>query len=393
MQYDFDTVISRIDTRSEKWDGLEQRFGTKDVLPMWVADMDFMSPPPVIEALRQRVEHGVYGYTIRTDSYFEAIVNWLQRRHQWNIEKEWIAHSPGVVPALSLIISTFAKPGDKVLIQSPVYHHFAHSIQAQGRIVQNNPLNLANGRYTMDFDNLEANIDDDVKLMILCNPHNPVGRVWTREELAKLGQICMRHNILVVSDEIHCDIVYKNHTHIPFASISEEIAQNSMTCIAPSKTFNLLGLQTSSIIIPNQRLREEFNQAMDRLSLCSPNLFGVVALEAAYRDGEDWLNQLLNYLEGNVDYLLQYIAEHLPQLRATRPEGTYLIWLDCRNLGLSMSELDKFMLQKARIALNEGYIFGGGGEGFMRMNIACPRSVLKQCLRQLSEAVGTLVNS
>ncbi len=390
MKYDFDQVISRANTACEKWDDLQNRFGVSDAIPMWVADMDFKSPPPVIEALRQRVEHGIYGYTYRPDSYAEAIVDWVKRRHHWPIDRKWIAHSPGVLAALSTIILTCSQPGDKVIIQTPVYHPFARTIKALGREVVNNPLHLENGRYTMDFADLEAKIDSTVKILVLCNPHNPVGRVWTGEELARLGQICIQNNILVVSDEIHCDVVYKGHKHIPFASIAEEFADHSITCIAPSKTFNLAGLQTSCIIIPNEKWRDRFNQSMNSLNIGSPNPFGILAAEIAYRDGEEWLEQVIDYLQGNLDFLIRYFQENIPQVKVIQPESTYLVWLDCRGLSVATDELDQFMLNKARVAMNEGFIFGEDGEGFMRMNIACPRSLLAKSLRQIEAAVHFL---
>lgn len=390
MKYNFDQEIRRLNTDCEKWDKLESQFGVKDVIPMWVADMDFQSPQPIIEALKQRVEHGVYGYTLRPDSYMESIVGWLKRRHRWSIEKEWITHSPGVIPALSLAIQSFTQTGDKIIIQPPVYHHFARVIQANGREIVNNPLKLENGHYSIDFADLEAKIDSTVKMLILCSPHNPIGRVWSKEELTRLGQICMKHNILVVADEIHCDFVYKTHTHIPFASISEEFANHSLTCIAPSKTFNLMGVQTSSIIIPNQQLRDRYDRELNTLSIGSPNIFGVVALEAAYRHGEEWLDQLLEYLQGNLEFTLNYFSKNIPQIKVIQPEGTYLVWLDCRELGFSVKELDEFMLRKARVAMNEGLIFGMEGEGFMRLNIACPRSMLKNALDGIEKAISSL---
>jgi cysteine-S-conjugate beta-lyase len=390
MKNIFDQEINRQNTASEKWDGLDNRFGMKDALPMWIADMDFKVPEVVNKAIIQRAEHGIYGYTFRPESYFEAIVDWLKKRHHWSIEKEWIAHSPGVIPALALVVRAFTQPGDKIIIQSPVYHHFSNVIKAHDRVVLNNPLQSKDGHYTMDFADLEAKIDPTVKMLILCSPHNPVGRVWTRDELRKLGEICLKHNLLVVSDEIHFDIVYKNSVHTPFASISQAFADKSITCISPSKTFNLMGLQTSSLIIPNRELREMYNQEIDRLAIGSPNLFGMVALESAYRYGEEWLDGLINYLEENLDFMLAYIQQNIPQIKVVKPEGTYMVWLDCRELGLKKEDLDDFMLNKARIALNEGYIFGQEGEGFMRMNIACPRSTLEKAMHQLKQAINSL---
>ena len=390
MKYDFDQEICRLGTNCEKWDNLKNQFGMKDLIPMWVADMDFKSPQPVIEALKRQAEHGVYGYTFRSDSYIESIAGWLKRRHRWPVEKEWITHSPGVIPALSLAIKTFTEPGDKIIIQPPVYHHFARVIEANGRQIVNNPLILKNGHYSMDFEDLEEKIDATVKMLILCSPHNPVGRVWSKEELTRLGQICTKHNILVVADEIHCDFVYKTYSHTPFASISEEFANHSLTCIAPSKTFNLMGVQTSSIIIPNQELRNKYDRELNTLSIGSPNIFGAAALEAAYRHGEEWLDQLLDYLQGNLEYTLSYFSNNIPQINVIQPEGTYLVWLDCRDLCFSIKELDEFVLQRARVAMNGGHIFGTEGEGFMRLNIACPRSMLKNALQGIEKAVASL---
>jgi len=390
VKYDFDEVINRMNSASDKWDGLPNRFGVSEAIPMWVADMDFKAPPPVIHALHQRVEQGVYGYTFRPDSYFEATMDWMKRRHQWSIDRKWIAHSPGILPAISLFIDSFTQPGDSVVIQTPVYHPFSRIIKSLGRQVVHNPLTFENGRYAMDLEDLEARIDSTVKILVLCNPHNPVGRVWSQEELTRLGQICTKNNMLVISDEIHCDIVYRGHKHIPFASLSDEFADRSITCIAPSKTFNLAGLQTSSIIIPNDRIRDRFNESINSLNIGAPNPFGIVATEIAYQYGEEWLEQLIEYLQENLDLLIRYFQENIPQIKVIKPESTYLVWLDCRELGLAAEELDQFMLRKARVAMNEGYIFGEDGIGFMRMNIACPRSTLEKSMRQIEEAVHFL---
>ncbi|MFK9090796.1 MalY/PatB family protein [Bacillus salipaludis] len=388
--YDFDQVINRASTACQKWDDLQKRFGVHDAIPMWIADMDFKSPPPVIEALNQRVKHGIFGYTSRPDSFYEAIIDWVNRRHHWQIDKKWIAPSPGILSALSLSINSFTQQGDKVIIQTPVYHPFSQIIKSLGREVVTNPLNLKNGRYTLDFDDLESKIDSTVKILVLCNPHNPVGRVWSLEELTMLGEICIKHNILVISDEIHCDLVYRGYKHLPFASISEEFANHSITCIAPSKTFNIAGLQTSCNIIPNEEIRDIFNQSINNQCIGSPNAFGIIAAESAYRYGEEWLEQLINYLQGNLDFVIHYFQENIPHIKVIRPESTFLVWLDCRELGLTPKELDEFMLNKAGVAMNEGYIFGVDGEGFMRMNIGCPRSVLEKCLCQIEGAVNFL---
>ena len=393
MKYNFDEVIDRTDYHSEKWDELKTKFGDipNDVLPMWVADMEFRSPQPVIEAIKKAAEHGIYGYTSRPDSYYQVIIDWMERRHNWKVKKDWLAFSPGVVPALSFIIRAFTQPGDKVIVQQPVYYPFFRVIENNGCHIVNNPLKLSNKKYFMDYDDLEKKIDDPrVKLLILCSPHNPVGRVWQKEELVILGEICLEHNIIVVSDEIHADILFKGYKHLPFASISPAFSHHSITCTAPSKTFNLAGLQTSTIIIPNKKYYKIYNNALDSLALDENNVFGLVALEAAYRYGEDWLEQLLSYLNENLKFLMKYFKERIPRIKVIKPEGTYLVWLDCRPLGLSAKDLNNFMLKKAGVALDDGDWFGTEGEGFMRINIACPRSVLEEGLKRIERAVNSL---
>lgn len=392
MKYNFNQVIDRVGTASEKWDNPVMKTEEKEnFVSMWIADMDFPSPVPVIDALRRRVEHGIYGYGIRTESYIQAIIDWLKRRHNWEILQEWITHSPGVVPAISLAIKAFTKSGDKIIVQPPVYHHFSRVIQANGCEVLNNPLILENNRYKMNLKDLEEKIKDPkVKMLILCSPHNPVGRIWNREELQQLGNLCTRHKVLVISDEIHFDIVFKPYLHIPFASVSKELANCSITCISPSKTFNVMGLNTSSLIIPNCEIRETFNHTLEKLSIGTPNIFGVVALEAAYRYGDDWLEQLLEYLKRNLEYTINFLKERVPKIKVIPPEGTYLLWLDCRELNLSITELNEFMLNKAGVAMNEGHIFGKEGLGFMRLNFGCPRTILKNALIQIEDAVNTL---
>jgi cystathionine beta-lyase len=391
MKYDFDKVINRTDHHSVKWDEIETTFGSKDVIPMWIADMDFMSPKPLIKAIKKAAEHGIYGYTSRPLSYYEAIINWMKKRHNWKVKKDWLAYSPGVVPAISLIIRTFSQPGDKVIIQTPVYYPFFRVIENNGRFVVSNPLKLENEQYVMDFEDLERKINDPrVKILILCSPHNPVGRVWNKKELIKLGEICLRNNIIVVSDEIHADILYEGYRHTPFASISEEFARNSITCTSPSKSFNLAGLRTSTIIIPNKKYYKVYNNVLNSLSLNEDNVFGVVALEAAYRYGEEWLTQLLDYLSKNLRFLTKYLEERIPKIKIIKPEGTYLAWLDCRRLGLDTMGLRDFMVKKAKVGLDDGYWFGPGGEGFERMNIACPRSILREGLNRIEKAINNL---
>lgn len=390
MIYNFDNVIERRNTGSVKWDKKEEVFQEREVLPMWVADMDFSSPQPIIEAIKQRADHGIFGYSTMHEGYYDAIIQWNQRRHRWAIEKDWITISPGVVPALNTIVKTFTEPGDKIIIQTPVYYPFTNAIVENGREVVLNTLQLKNGRYFMDFEDLRNQLDPGVKMIILCNPHNPGGSVWTKEELQELGEICVAHNILVVADEIHCDLVYADYKYTPFASICEAFAQNTICCTAPSKTFNLAGLQLSNIIIPNEGLRKKFLGAVSRTPLQLTNPFAIAATESGYKEGEEWLEQLLAYLQRNVAYLTDFIATHLKAITVIQPESTYLVWLDCRGLGLEPEQLEKLLIKKARVGFNQGYTFGPGGEGFVRVNIACPQSVLQEGLTRMVKAVQEL---
>ncbi|PGM86949.1 MalY/PatB family protein [Bacillus cereus] len=387
MKFDYNQQIDRFDTASYKWDQSKSLFETEDVLPMWVADMDFTSPPAVVNALINRATHGVYGYTIIPDSYYSSIIDWLKRRHGSMVQKEWITHSPGVVTALSILVSCLTKPGDKVMIQSPVYHPFYDVVLQQNRELVTNNLILEDGRYTMDLKDLENKIDSSVKVMLLCNPHNPVGRVWDEQELERLGALCAKHNIIVISDEIHCDLIYKGNKHVPFSSISEKMKSTSITCISTSKTFNLAGLKTCNLIIQNPHIKELYEKKLKMLSLHSESFFGITAVEAAYTHGEEWLNQLLIYLEGNLNFLLDYFKQHINEVKVIKPEGTYLVWLDFRGLRMNKENIEKWMYQKAKLALNEGSMFGENGKGFLRMNIACPRATLEEGLSRIRKAL------
>jgi cystathionine beta-lyase len=355
---------------------------------MWVADMDFPCPGPVVDALVERAQHRIFGYTSPTESYYGAIVNWMKKRHGWEIEPEWICTTPGVVPALNMLVKTYISPGDSVLIQTPVYYPFNKAVENSDGVLVTNSLIYEDGRYSMDFADLEEKTKDpQVKMAILCSPHNPVGRVWIRDELVRFGEICINNNVLVVSDEIHGDLILDGFVFTPFAGISEAFAQNSITCTAPSKTFNLAGLKTSNIIIPNEQVRSRYKKTLERTGLRGVGAFGVVALEAAYNHGEEWLAQVLDYIMGNLRCLEEYIAEHLPQITVVPLEGTYLVWLDCRRLGLGKLELEQVMLKEAKVYLDEGYIFGIEGEGFERINIACPRSVLVEALERIRKVI------
>ncbi|MDO8716552.1 MAG: MalY/PatB family protein [Dehalococcoidales bacterium] len=387
MKYDFDRIIERNNTGSAKWDCVEAVFGTRDILPMWVADMDFPVAEPITAALRKRTEHAVYGYTQAAPSVIEAVVDRMKKKYGWKIDPEWVVFTPGVVPALNAAVKAFTRPGDKVILQGPVYHPFWSAITANGCRVANNELKLTNGRYEIDFKDLASkSCSPRAKLMLLCHPHNPVGRVWSREELSRMGEIVLKNNAVMVSDEIHCELLFRGFKHIPFAAISAEFEPNCLVCMAPSKTFNLAGLGASTIIIPNKKLRDRFCAAKSGF-MPGPNIFGLVALEAAYRYGDEWLEQVLEYLEGNLEFLTKYFAEKIPDIKVIKPEGTYLVWLDCRKLGMDAPCLKSFMIDTAKVGLEDGTIFGPEGAGFQRMNIACPRATLEEALKRIEHAV------
>lgn len=391
MIYDFDRTINRKNTGCAKWDANQTIFGREDILPLWVADMDFEAPEAVIKALVNRADHGIFGYSDGMNDSCEALLDWMSVRYGWSIQSEWVKSSPGVVPAINELVRALTEVGDKILIQSPVYPPFFNAIKSHGREVVNNQLVIQDGRYVMDYTDLEEKFADGVKMMILCSPHNPVGRVWEREELERLGQLCLTYNVLIMSDEIHCDLTFEGHRHIPFASLSLELENQSIVCTAPSKTFNLAGLQSSQIIIPNRKLRQAFSEAQTLNGFHGPNLFGLTATEAAYRHGSDWLEQLMKYLQKNVDFLDTFIKSEMPQFNFIPPEGTYLAWLDLRSLGMEPKELHEFLVHKAGVGLNAGYTFGPGGEGFARLNFGCTRSVLEDGLQRIKSATRALV--
>ena len=384
MKYDFDEIIPRRGTNSYKWDSA----GDADILPMWVADMDFRTAPPVVEALRKRVEHGIFGYVRVPDAYYAAVTNWFARRHDWQIEKEWIIYTTGVVPALSAVIKALTAPGDKVMVQTPVYNCFFSSIRNNGCGMIANPLIYRNGTYQIDFADLEQKAaDPSVKVLLLCNPHNPAGRVWTKQELTRIGDICIRNNVWVVADEIHCELVFPGHTYIPFASISQEFLMHSVTCTSPSKAFNLAGLQIANIISADTNIRTKIDKAINVNEVCDVSPFGVEALIAAYNDSEEWLEELKQYLFDNYNYLRAYFAEYLPEFPVSMLEGTYLVWVDCSVLNQSSDEIIKTLLEKEKIWVNEGSLYGEAGEGFIRINIACPRQQLIEGLNRLRRAL------
>lgn len=386
MAYDFDRLIDRRNTRSYKWDQCEKLFGDPDILPLWVADMDFPSPPAVQEVLKKRAEIGLYGYAIRTKSYFQAIVNWFRRRHNWSIESSWIIDSPSIVTSLSLAVEQFSEPGGQVVIQPPVYYPFFDVIKNNGRVIAQNPLILRNGRFEMDYDHLESLFKGGAKLILLCSPHNPGGRVWERDELLKLGELCLKYQVTVISDEIHCDLTFPGHPHTPFASLSPELADITVTCLAATKTFNLPGLHTSIIVASNPVLKKKLERRLQMLSLHMAQHFAQDAVEAAYNEGGEWLDAVMNYVKGNLDFTIAYLAEQLPEVKPLQPDGTYLLWVDCRSLGLDKQGLKDLMFRQAKVAFSEGSVFGTEGEGWLRINLACPRSILEQALNQFSKA-------
>ena len=389
-KYNFDEIIEREGTNCMKYDARKHFFETDDLLPLWVADMDFKTPDFIADAIKKRAEHELFGYSFRPDSYYEAIINWMKRRHNWEIQKNRISFSPGVVAGLTIAIETFSKPGDGVIVQPPVYFPFFDCVKGTNRKMVENPLKLVNGRYTFDFDDLSSKIDKNTKLLLLSNPQNPGGMVWTREELTQLATFCAENEIMVISDEIHSDLIYSKQKHIPIASISDEIAQNSMVLMAPSKTFNVAGLSSSVVVIPNRAKFVKYERALGVGHLGMGNIFGTVALEAAYTNGDNWLEQLLNYLWENYKTLESFFEMHLPKAKVMRPEATFLAWIDFSEYGMNSNELFKFTIEQAKVGLNSGAKFGKGGEGWLRLNFGCPHEVLLEALNRLKSAFGKI---
>jgi cystathionine beta-lyase len=385
MIYDFDKIIDRTGTECVKYDLRETVFGKADVIPMWVADMDFPTADFIREAIIERAKGDVYGYTFREDAYFESIVNWLQRHHQWETKKEWMSFTPGIVNAFNLAVMGLTKEGDEIIIQPPVYHPFFFAVNNHNRKLVENPLIDTEDGYVMDFDLLEQQAKT-AKMLILSNPHNPVGRAWKKEELMRLGEICIKNNVLVFSDEIHCDLVMPGFKHIPFASLSEEFAQNSITAHAASKTFNLAGLATSTVIIPNEALRKKYCDFVHSTEADMGNVFGKIATKAAMEKGDEWHSQLINYIKGNIDFAYDFIKREMPKVRFHKAEATYMIWLNFKDYGISDAELNHKMIHEAGLGLNAGNIFGKEGEFCMRVNLACPRSIVEKALNQMKSA-------
>ena len=387
-RFDFDRVVDRRGTDCIKFDFAVEHGLPADVLPLWVADMDFPAPQGVLDELRKFADLGIFGYSDAKPDYYEAVANWFERRFQWRPEAAWLVRAPGVVFALAMAVRALTKPGDSVLIQPPVYHPFYSVVEDNGRRLVESPLVLEDGRYLIDFEDFEAAVvRENVKLFILCSPHNPVGRVWTVEELKRLGDICLKHGVIVLSDEIHCDFTFPGHPHTPFVKAVPELAERTVVCTAPSKTFNLAGLQASNIWIPGADIREAIEAEINACGLSSLNCVGLAACKAAYRTGEAWLDALLTYLKGNVDFLRDYLRDNLPMLRLIEPEGTYLAWIDFSALGLSPEELDDLVINRAKLWLDAGRIFGESGAQFQRVVLACPRATLKEALDRLRDAI------
>jgi len=389
MKYDFDEIIDRSENRAAKYDERMKKFGTNDVIPLWVADMDFRTAQPIIDACKKKAEEGIWGYTSRPDSYFEAIKEWEWRRNQWDVDVSLMSWSLGVVPAMSAIIKIFSQAGDKILIQTPVYSEFYDITEAWDRVVVENQLVEEHGTWHIDFADFEKKAAE-CKIFLLCSPHNPLGIVWEPEELKRMAEICAANDVLLVSDEIHSDLIFHGKKHTPTAKTSKTVADHIVTCVSATKTFNLAGLQASANIFPNKEMKQQFDRFWMNMDIHRNNAFSSVAMEAAYREGEEWLTQLLAYLSGNFDFIQNYFAENIPQIKPNIPDATYLVWLDCRELNMGNEELREFMIQKAGLGFNEGYTFGRSLTGYMRLNAACPRSVLEQALKQLKEAVDTL---
>lgn len=389
MKYNFDEIIDRSNNRSSKYDERKKKFGTEDLIPLWVADMDFKTAQPIIDACKKKAEEGIWGYTSRPDSYFEAVKEWEKKRNGWDVDPKLMSWSLGVVPAMSAIINIFSKKGDKVMIQTPVYSEFYDITESLEREVVENKFLEKNGVWSIDFDDFEKNVKT-CSIFLLCNPHNPLGIVWKEEELKQMAEICIKHDVLIISDEIHSDLIFNGKKHTPTARISKEISEKVITCVSATKSFNLAGLQASTTIFPNLEMKEKFDKFWNGMDIHRNNAFSSVAMEAAYREGEEWLEQLLDYISENFEFIKEYCEKNIPKIKPNIPDATYLVWLDCRELGMNNQQLRNFMINEAKIGLNEGCSFGRSLTGFMRLNAACPRATLEVALKQLKEAVDLL---
>ena len=393
MPYHFDEIINRKGTNAIKWEDefLIHIFGSEGLLPLWVADMDFRCPDEVVTAVTERAQHGIYGYSDADHAFYDILAQWALKRNQWHVESPWMVFVPGVVPAINYALQAFCEPGDEVIIQSPVYQMFEDVIKVQNMKLVNNALKYEAGKYVVDFEDLEEKAaSSKAKILILCNPHNPVGRVWTMEELQKIGQICLKHNVFVISDEIHSDLILEGHKHIPFGSISDEFLMNSMTCISPTKTFNLAGLQISVSLFKDEAKKKRFKEVLHECAVMHPNPFGIVAWKSAYEHGETWLEELLKYIQGNFDYMHMFIQREMPIIKMVKPEGTYLAWLDFKGLKMDHKTLSNWLRKDLKLAMGDGFTYGPGGEGFVRVNVACSRNILTEALNRIKEGVASL---
>jgi len=389
MRYNFDEIIDRHNTDAVKIERCNALFGTEEVLPLWVADMDFRTPGFILDAIRERCEHPILGYTMTPKNFFPSMMNWIKEHHDWDVKREWIGFLPGIVPGLSFAVQSLSLPDDEIIVQSPVYYPFFHVIENNHRKLIINELTEKDGKFVMNLDDLERKFTPKTKLFILCNPHNPGGRVWTREELKQFATICEKHKVTIISDEIHADMVLPGNTkHTPFATVSEWAAQNTVTFMAPTKVFNMPGLVSSSYIIPNEDLHKQFAGFLQASELNSGNIFAYIGAIAAYEHGEEWRKQMLEYVQGNIDYIVGFLKTNIPKVKPMIPEASFLVWLDCKELGMETDQLFNFFVQKAGLGLNKGTIFGPGGEYHLRLNVACPRSILVQAMEQLAEALN-----
>lgn len=387
-KYNFDQIIDRRGTNALKTDVLKERYGNDALIPLWVADMDFLSPPAISEAIIERAKHGLFGYTCPSQEYYNSIINWVKNKHNWDVDQEWLTFIPGIVKGIAFVIDCFSTKEDHVIIQPPVYHPFKIIPTLHQRKVVDNPLILEAGQYKMDLEDLKKQINSSTKILILCNPHNPGGRVWTKEELVDLAEICYDNDILVISDEIHSDMAFGDNKHVPFASVSDKAAQNSISFMAPSKTFNIAGIVSSYSIIPNDKIRTKFNNYLKSSELEEGHIFAYLAAQAAYEKGEEWLTEAKEYIWGNILFVEEFMRTNIPQIKTMIPEASFLVWLDCRELHLSQNDLVSLFVKDAKLALNDGAMFGKEGKGFMRLNVGSPRSVIEKALNNLKAAIN-----
>lgn len=390
MNYNFDEIIDRKNTDAVKLERCKALFGTENVLPLWVADMDFRTPDFILDTIRERLQHPILGYSVPPKGFNDAFVKWVNEHHQWNITATQVGFVPGIVPALSFAVQCFTQPGDEIIVQPPVYYPFFNVIRNNNRMVVTNPLLEVDGKFVIDFDDFESKITDKTKLFILCNPHNPGGKVWSAETLRRIDEICTRRNILVISDEVHADMVHRGHSHVPYASVSETAEQGSVTFMAPTKVFNMPGIVSSSYIIQNPEIRASFAHFLEAAEMNTGNLFAYLTTVACYEKGEEWRVAMLDYVQENIRYVIDYLKVNLPGIKPMEPEASFLLWLDCCELGMDTDELHHFFAHKAGLGLNKGTVFGEGGEFHLRLNVACPRAILEQAMKQLSAAVESL---